>query len=599
MNSDNYEFSKSSTPQSVENYSPYIDKQHNFLNDTNNGVYANNSGLTLVNWDLTSIYNSAGFSDASDLYLALPIVMVAAFSAAAPGSPPIAPGTSAAYSLLSMKSNYQHMIHSIEIKCNGQTVEQTQPFVSVLKNFQLLSTMSATDLKNLSVSLGMSEVLDNEKSVQWQTVAPAAGPSSGIGLCNNKAFGIVASGPDQLIQNSLQNGGTVNGAIQKRVSRFVDASKANGASYNGVYGNNTENDKSFTIMTAAQLNTEFKPNFTVENNLMIWKDVALIPLKYISDFIDKLGLVKKLDLTVQIYCNCGSLSVPVTGANTAATVYGKFTNSTFSNICPFTVNHLNGLEADGGLPANVAQISAGLFLQRSPTTSIGPAGIDLGDKRHPMPACRCYYSQIKLDSNRAQQYTLENRNKMIVYERFLFNQYTAIDNTNSFSQLVQSGIKNPISILIIPFISNTCPDKVVGGDKLGFTQYGSPFDTSPSSYCPVSLSELQVTLGGVNVLSSPLNYTYENFLNQVINAESLTSSDIGVAVGLISQSWFEMNRVYFVDLTRGNPADKQMMRNLNVSFRNNSNVPIDVMVFTTYLDKVEIDIQTGVLTQKP
>ncbi|MCJ7689083.1 MAG: hypothetical protein MUO60_07175, partial [Clostridiaceae bacterium] len=80
MNSDNYEFSKSSTPQSVENYSPYVDKQPNYLNDTNNGVYANNSGLTLVNWDLTSIYNSSGFSDASDLYLALPIVMVAAFS---------------------------------------------------------------------------------------------------------------------------------------------------------------------------------------------------------------------------------------------------------------------------------------------------------------------------------------------------------------------------------------------------------------------------------------------------------------------------------------------------------------------------------------
>ena len=65
MNSDNYDFSKSSAPQSASNYSSFADKQWNFINDINGGVYPNTSGLTLVQWDLTSIYNSAGFSDAS------------------------------------------------------------------------------------------------------------------------------------------------------------------------------------------------------------------------------------------------------------------------------------------------------------------------------------------------------------------------------------------------------------------------------------------------------------------------------------------------------------------------------------------------------
>ena len=82
MNSDNYEFSKSSMPQSTSAYSAYTDKQWNYINDINSGVYSNNSGLSLVTWDLTSIYNSAGFSDASDLYLAVPIVMCAACSSA-------------------------------------------------------------------------------------------------------------------------------------------------------------------------------------------------------------------------------------------------------------------------------------------------------------------------------------------------------------------------------------------------------------------------------------------------------------------------------------------------------------------------------------
>jgi hypothetical protein len=276
MNSDNYEFSKSSAPQSTSDYSAYTDKQWNYINDINGGVFANNSGLSLVQWDLTSIYNSAGFSDASDLYLAVPIVMNAAFSTDAAV---VAPGTSAGYSLLAMKSNYQHLIHQIEITCNGKVCEQMQPFISVVKNFQLLSTMSATDLKSVSVSLGMSDTLDNERSVQWSTAAAAATPG-GVGLCNNHPFGTTtaSSTEQQLMQKANQNDGTINGAIQKRISRIVDASKVGGSSYNGIYGSFGANGTVPTIMSASQLSQELKPTYTVNNNIMTWMDVGLIPL---------------------------------------------------------------------------------------------------------------------------------------------------------------------------------------------------------------------------------------------------------------------------------------------------------------------------------
>ena len=103
-----------------------------------------------------------------------------------------APGTSAGEVILAIKSNYQHLIHQIEITCNGKVCEQMQPFISIAKNFQLLSTMSATDLKSMSISLGMSDTLDNERSVQWNTIASANRPG-GVGLCNNRAFGNSAS----------------------------------------------------------------------------------------------------------------------------------------------------------------------------------------------------------------------------------------------------------------------------------------------------------------------------------------------------------------------------------------------------------------------
>jgi hypothetical protein len=90
-------------------------------------------------------------------------------------------------------------------------------------------------------------------------------------------------------------------------------------------------------------------------------------------------------------------------------------------------------------------------------------------------------------------------------------------------------------------------------------------------------------------------YSFETFLEQVALAESLTSTDLGIGCGLINQSWWEANRVYWVDLSRGRDADKASMRNLSISFQNNSNASITLMVFTIYLDKITIDVETGVV----
>ena len=166
MNSDNYDFSKSAAPQSVSAYSPYTDKQWDFIQDNSSGSYSNNSGMSLVQFDLSGIFNSDAFSDASDLFLALPIVMCAAVgqTTGAAVTPP-----TAGYGLCSLKSNYQNLIHQIEIINSGKTVEQMVNFVNILQNFRMLSQMSAADLKCNGVSLGFSDQVDNEKSMVWNT----------------------------------------------------------------------------------------------------------------------------------------------------------------------------------------------------------------------------------------------------------------------------------------------------------------------------------------------------------------------------------------------------------------------------------------------
>ena len=132
----------------------------------------------------------------------------------------------------------------------------------------------------------------------------------------------------------------------------------------------------------------------------------------------------------------------------------------------------------------------------------------------------------------------------------------------------------------------------------GDFQWKSPFDTCPATMFPLSLTNLQVAIGGQNVLNSTLNMTYEKFLEQVNLAEQLTSSDFGVSTGLISQGYWESSKWYFVNVERGNIADKIQPRNINVSFTNNSNVPIDVIIFTFYSDQLTIDVETGIVSKK-
>jgi hypothetical protein len=53
----------------------------------------------------------------------------------------------------------------------------------------------------------------------------------------------------------------------------------------------------------------------------------------------------------------------------------------------------------------------------------------------------------------------------------------------------------------------------------------------------------------------------------VVNlAKQLTSSDFGISTGLINQNNWENSKWYYVNVERGNAADKLNGRNINVSF---------------------------------
>jgi hypothetical protein len=294
------------------------------------------------------------------------------------------------------------LIHQIEVTSNGKQVQEMQPFVNVYQNFKMLSQMSSTDLQGIGPSLNINGVLDNERSVTYNTTANVAGTANnGIGLTNNRPFSTAATGTQTVAQNANQ----FNNAIYNRAARIVDTT-ANNTS--GIYG-------TAKILTTTQLNAEYKPYFGLQGNVAVWYDVALLPLKYICDVIDKMGLVKKLDIGLRVYFNTGSIQVPVTSPNTGNTGYGAIASSTFSNTCPLTINYLNGLVGAGGLPDTTNLITAGIFIAKAPTTFGATTPITIAVSAHSMPSCRCYYSQVKVDPQKMLTYIEENRSKSIVY----------------------------------------------------------------------------------------------------------------------------------------------------------------------------------------
>ena len=616
MNSDNYTFEKSSQPQSVDMYTPYESKQWNFVPDINSGVYTPSN--TMVQFDLSQIYNSGQFTDTSDLFLTIPIVMQAAFATSAGVILTPVQGHS---SLLALKNGFHHLVHQLDITCGGKTISDAQPFTNVLANFKLISQMSQNDLKQWGVTYGFSPYgLDNEKSVQWRPnyvdqTGAAASMSQGLGLINNRIFNSTAIASDYQTIPGVQNSGSTNLSLLHRATKLPDASQTAyatpsqsgsltyGGSFNNIYGSvAAAGTTAGSIMSADNLGTEAKGYYTVIGNSMVWMDTAILPLRHVCDALRAMGLTKRLDMTLRVYLNTGTLGVEVgTVTATPVSAYGKVTSNTFVNTVPFTINGFGSQVsvANGAVPDTAVRLACALSIGRSNGLTVpSSAGtIVIPAVSHYLPSCRCYYSLVKLEPSRQLAFIEENRAKTVVYENVLYNQFNSIP-VGTFSQLVQSGIRNPIGICMIPLISGTTVVATTGAVTLGSLvgeQFQNPYDTCPGTYSPVSLTNLQVALGGVNQLQSSLLYSFENFVEQVGLAETLTSTDLGIGCGLISEAFWNMNRVYYVDLARGRAADKESMRNLTISFTNNSKVPITLMVFTIYLDKLVLDVETGAI----
>ena len=617
---DTYEFEKSQVPQGVNYETPYVSSNYNYVPDINGGVYQNGGGLSLITFDLTSIYSSQAMIDPAKCFITLPVVLCSAIVSDTTNGTLIAPPASYGWSLAGLKAGYWHMVHQADITLNGKIIEQTQPFLNIYTHVKMISQMSQDDYSSFGSSIGLGTVLDNWQSLKLNaytnqtasTVTTNYPPNAttlqinhltgGNGIVNNQPFPIAGSSTAPNSGNQptfgLEFSNCYNQGYYSRLITVADTSVAQATNAQcGLYGTNGNTGSTINnIQTASQLVNEFRNYFTITNtNYAVAYYTATIRMCDIFDSFKNLPLCKRIDGTLRIYVNTGAVGTFIQTVTNAGQMITSQSSNTFTSTCPLIQSCL-GQSAYG---ATAKGIVSGVGITKAPTCNIfGGVNLSSAGASHPMPSCRFYYPQVIVKPELLIPYIENNRAKKVCYTSWLFNQYNGITSGSTFSNLVQSGIKACRGVWIVPFQSSTTNGNVnttvLTNALTTFAQYQSPLDTAPATNGNFSIINLQISLGGQNILNNVLSFTFENFLEQVSMYEKLCGADMGLSNGLINETmWSQAYRFYYVDCSRSTLSDLMTTKQLNISFQNNTNATCDYLFFIEKFSELVIDVESG------
>ena len=596
-------FAESNAVQDINSATPFSNSALNYINDINSGVYTQSN--TLVQFDLSSIYNSSSFVSPQSMYLVIPIVMSAAYTVTG-STAPVAlanAGTYSAIDLVKLKP-YVNLINGIELSIDGKTIEQISPNSNLYYSFKLISQMSQDYLNSYGPSLGIGNKLDSYQSIKYNTVTGATTTAASLYPCNGISNNVLYNtNPNfgEMSTPTVQWLNTYNQGLQDR-SRYIDAS--NTATSTNANGIATFNGLS-TIYGLTQLQNEYRPYYTVSAGTMTWVDYGIIKLSDVLDSFANIPVMQRLNAMLRFYVNTGSVvtSMSLVSASTCGYLLGSNSTFTGSNTCPFTIQNILGISVAGGATTfapSANNLTVTMGVGRSAQSTIGGAAL-IPALSHPMSACRLYFNQVQIKPTLKNAYTSANRAKKVVYTSFVYNNFNNITSGANYSALLQGGVRNPRGILILPFISgsNTTNGNGISSgtfaNTVPFSQFSSPFDTAPMTSGPISLTNINVQLGGTNVVQNAIQFSFEAWLWFVSLYEKVSTSK-SIANGLFSQAYFEAGyRPYYIDLSRAPDADALTPKNLNVTFTNNSLLPIDVYMFTELFDEFTLDVVTGLI----
>lgn len=610
----------------------FVDKQWLYVNDSNNGSY---TGQIVI--DSTTLSNSGSYIGWSESFIQVPLVLQAESTSLNDNTKKFDFG-------MALKSGYWQLIHSMSVEFNnGSVVQQTQ-FLNVFSSFKNLTSWSEGDLACWGKVTGFCP--DTADSWVYNTVAAAASAGNGLqgsgtGFCNNrlaKTFApsgalsdvayptanvftatslVVATEASSFSDNVC---GCANTGLLQRMkwlnfdmvcptggSGSVVAAVANSA-------NVLANKVSLLTTNEAGLKQIFKNYISTAANARIIYFNAIIRLKDICDFFDKMPLMKGATMRLFINTNqcylplkvvaaqvdaSGSvLAFPALGLQSTPTILGG------GQTCPIMVSSADlgqGMNAIAPVKAAVPGAAVDLKVALSIVRCQFPSNFSYAVSQSavcPLTTVRLYAPAYTMSPQAEASYLAMSPTKKIVYEDLFQYSFPGQAASSTFNILVSNGLPNLKSIVVMSFLPQAS-NGITGLDAYVSTPVSSlysPFSSSGGTPDPIALTNFNIQLSGKNLFNDQNQYDFQEFYEQFVSSNQLNGSlTTGLASGLIGEhDWSNLYRYYYADCSRGLPQEAGVSRSIQITGQNQSAQVINLMVFASFTRTLTVDVRSGV-----
>jgi hypothetical protein len=139
------------------------------------------------------------------------------------------------------------------------------------------------------------------------------------------------------------------------------------------------------------------------------------------------------------------------------------------------------------------------------------------------------------------------------------------------------------------------PAVATSGQITAFNGLLSPFATTGGTPDPITISNFNILVSGVNLFLNNQLYDFEQFNHELKSSNQLNGNlTTGLASGLISEDMFSRGmRYYYGNCARILPSEEGVSRSIQIQGTVLPNVNVDLMVFVEFKRSITIDLSTG------
>jgi hypothetical protein len=505
-------------------------KKWTYITDStsNSGTF----GSGQIQFDLSSLSSQSQWLSLNEAVVEFPVKIVATTAGVAGGIV-----TGGIHSTI-IKNGWHQWISSAQLMINGQTLQTAQPYENVATQWRILSSWSQDELVKQGPSCGfaLDDMTGNSESSVLASDGGLANATAATFLSETKGFdclNTIANVPSTLLVNKgaidraqMTNNSVAGTTLQATVLSAVNMKIAG------------RSNVARTASAAGAAGTVFSAFY-----------MATVRLKDICD-LREFPLTK--NLRGYLYLNFNAATINFTGNSGGVTALAMQINS--GQTCPFLINSVASGTV-GLLSSNHANpITVVGNVDGSNTSAISPSGPLLTSARLVVP----YYV-----ANPMADAALSQTNKFFTtLDKFFFS--FDVEPLAPVNYTITSGVSNPRRIVMLPLL------KKLGGMTTMSTPEQSPFDPAPATSGPfATMNNLQVMVANQTVYQSPIQYDYEQFLQEQSQVgESGNMSNENTSGLLSEQLWIQNHRFYTVDIGRRVDAEDGSSKSVQINYTN-------------------------------